>query len=261
MRLAWATDIHLNFLTPDEVAAFGKRVAALGADAFVVSGDIAEAPSLVDLIEACASAVGLPMHFVLGNHDYYSGTIDAVREAARAMDPSHAVWLPANEPVRLDSETVMVGADGWADGRLGDPMGTRVRLNDFIMIEDLLAPTYEELLSKLRALGDREALETERVLASALATDARRIVFVTHVPPFRRACWHQGAVSNDDWLPFFTCHAVGEVLSRVAQANPSRSFLVLCGHTHGEGTLEVSTNLHVRTGAADYGAPSVELLQ
>jgi len=259
--LAWATDIHLNFLEAEQVHAFGSEVASLDADHFVVSGDIAEAPSVVSQIEACARAARRPMYFVLGNHDFYSGAVESVREAARAMDPSLGIWLPSTKPVWLDDETVMVGADGWGDARLGDPWGTRVRLNDFLAIEDLLSPDYEELLLKLRAHGDAEAKTAERVLASALRTNARRVVFVTHVPPFRGACWHDGTVSNDEWLPFFTCEAVGRVLERTARKNLERDFLVLCGHTHSEGVLQVADNLEVRTGGAEYGAPRVELLQ
>ena len=261
MRLAWATDIHLNFLGAAQVAAFGAEVAALGADAFVVSGDIAEAPSLVRLIELCSEAAGLPMWFVLGNHDFYSGAVAPVRAAARAMDPERGVWLPAVDPLWLDTDTVLVGVDGWGDARLGDPWGTRVRLNDFLAIEDLHSPDYEELILKLRARGDEEARTAQRVLDAALATNAKRIVFATHVPPFRGACWHEGAVSNDEWLPFFTCDAVGKVLERVAGRHPDRDILVLCGHTHGAGELQVTDNLRVLTGAAEYGAPQVELVE
>lgn len=260
MRLAWATDIHLNFLSAEQIRTFGEEVANLEPDWFVVSGDIAEAPSLVSLIEACASAAGRPMCFVLGNHDFYSGAVEPVRARASAMEPTKGIWLPSVPPVRLDADTVMVGADGWGDARLGDPWGTRVRLNDFLAIEDLLSPDYQELLLKLRAHGDAEARTSERVLGEALATNARRIVFVTHVPPFRSACWHEGAVSNDEWLPFFTCDAVGKVLERTARQNPERDFLVLCGHTHSGGVLQVADNLEVRTGDAEYGAPRVELL-
>lgn len=260
VRIAWATDIHLNFLDAEQIDAFGEQVRALNADFFVVSGDIAEAPSVTKLIKACAQAAQQPMHFVLGNHDFYSGAVDPVRDEARGMDPQHGVWLPGVDPVRVDERTVMVGVDGWGDARLGDPWGTRIRLNDFIAIQDLLSPDYEELLLKLRARGDAEATTATRVLASALATDAKQIVFVTHVPPFRGACWHEGAISNDDWLPFFTCDAVGKVLERTAKQNPARDFLVLCGHTHGAGTLEVSNNLRVYTGGAEYGAPEVQLV-
>lgn len=40
-----------------------------------------------------------------------------------------------------------------------------------------------------------------------------------HVPPFREASWHQGRISDDDWLPHFTCKAVGDVLREAMVAH------------------------------------------
>jgi predicted MPP superfamily phosphohydrolase len=65
-------------------------------------------------------------------------------------------------------------------------------------------------------------------------------------------------VSDDDWLPYFTCRAVGDALLETMQARPDRDLTVLCGHTHGAGTVEVLPNLRVWTGGADYGAPTIE---
>ena len=59
-------------------------------------------------------------------------------------------------------------------------------------------------------------------------------------------------------MPFLSCKAVGEVLLDVAQAHPRCQFLVLCGHTHGGGEVQVQENLQVLTGSADYGHPKVE---
>ena len=83
-------------------------------------------------------------------------------------------------------------------------------------------------------------------------------IVLTHVPPFRESCWHQGRISDDDWLPYFTCRAVGDALLEIMQARPDRDLTVLCGHTHGEGQAEILPNLRVWTGGADYGKPRVE---
>jgi hypothetical protein len=94
-------------------------------------------------------------------------------------------------------------------------------------------------------------------LPEALARQ-RRVVALTHVPPFREACWHEGRLSNGNWLPHFTCTAAGDAMAVVRRAHPDRELLVLCGHTHGAGEAEVLPNLRVRTGGAVYGAPVVE---
>ena len=68
------------------------------------------------------------------------------------------------------------------------------------------------------------------------------------------------AISDDDWLPFFTCAAVGEVLRAAMSAHPDARMTVLCGHTHGAGVVDVLPNLRVITGGADYGAPALQEL-
>jgi hypothetical protein len=80
----------------------------------------------------------------------------------------------------------------------------------------------------------------------------------THVPPFKEACWHEGRISNDDWLPRFTCKAVGDLLREAALQRPDRRIDVLCGHTHGAGVAEILPNLIVRTGGAEYGRPELQ---
>jgi hypothetical protein len=84
------------------------------------------------------------------------------------------------------------------------------------------------------------------------------VLVPTHVPPFRESCWHEGRVSNDAWLPFFTCKAVGDVLSEAMRRCPDREMTVLCGHTHGAGEAEILPNLWVSTGRAVYGSPKVQ---
>jgi len=78
------------------------------------------------------------------------------------------------------------------------------------------------------------------------------------VPPWREACWHEGHISNDQWLPFFACDAVGQTVQRVMAAHPERRLTVLCGHTHGGGRADIAPNITCFTGAAEYGAPALQ---
>lgn len=84
------------------------------------------------------------------------------------------------------------------------------------------------------------------------------VIVATHVPPFRETCWHEGRISDDDWLPFFTCQAAGDALSEAMSAAPDRRMTVLCGHTHGGGEADVLPNLRVLTGGATYGRTEVQ---
>jgi hypothetical protein len=151
----------------------------------------------------------------------------------------------------------LVGVDGWADARLGDYVRSPVVLNDYLLIAELAGLGRAERQGRLHALGDAEAARLAELLAAALAR-FRRVIVATHVPPFKEACWHEGRISNDDWLPHFTCRAAGEVLRRAAADHPDRKIRVLCGHTHSSGTADILPNLRVVTGGAEYGEPRVQ---
>lgn len=95
------------------------------------------------------------------------------------------------------------------------------------------------------------------MLPDALAR-FQHVVVITHVPPFRESCWHEGKISGDDWLPFFSCKAVGDALVEAMKAAPDRMMTVLCGHTHGGGEAQILPNLRVLTGGARYGQPAIQ---
>jgi hypothetical protein len=228
-------------------------------DAVLITGDIAEGPTVEPLLSIVAVELKKPIYFVLGNHDFYRGSIRQVREAVTALSGRSPWlrWLPATGVVRLGRDVALVGVDGWADGRLGDFVRSPVMLNDYVLIADLAGLTKAALVSRLNDLGDAEAALLAPLLAEALSA-SRRVIVATHVPPFKEACWHEGKISNDDWLPHFTCRAVGQVLRQAALDHPDRKIRVLCGHTHGAGTAEILPNLKVVTGGAEYGEPRVQ---
>lgn len=274
MRLAWATDIHLDFLQDDAVRRFAAALAAAGADALIVSGDLSNAEQLEHHLRLLSQGVPGPLYFVLGNHDYYGSSIAAVRAAVEALcgRRPRLRWLPAQGVVALTDRTALVGCDGWADARLGAPERSPVVLNDFIHIEDLVAEVdplarvrpsvlvggdRRRLHAKLRQLGAAEAAALRPVLTDALAR-FEHVLVVTHVPPFAETCWHAGRLSDDHWLPYFTCAAVGDVLRELAAAAPDRRLTVVCGHTHGEGEAEILPNLRVLTGGAEYRHPALQ---
>jgi Icc protein len=267
-RIAWLTDVHLNFLDDQGRRRFAESVAGRSPDAVVISGDIAESPNVVGHLEEIAAIVGRPIYFVLGNHDYYRGSIlETRREIARMDDRSDLlVYLSTAGVVELTPTTALVGHDGWGDARLGDFYGSEVLLNDFFLIEELSRFSgalgvldRQPLEQALRALGDEAAEHFARVLPEAFQTH-RRVVAVTHVPPFREAAWHQGKYSDDDWLPFFAAKAVGDCLLDVMASRPDRELVVLCGHTHGGGQAQLRDNLQVLTGAAEYCEPAIQQL-
>jgi 3',5'-cyclic AMP phosphodiesterase CpdA len=256
-RLAWATDIHLNFVRGD-VRSFCEQLRSVSPDALVITGDISEAPTLLRHLGALDQALWMPTWIVLGNHDFYGGSFRDVRaEVTNFCRRSKRLrYLPGEGVVWLGGETAMVGHDGWADGRLGDFAHSQVALNDYFMIDDLAGLDAKQRLDKLHQLGDEAAAYFRRLLPQALDRYPNLIV-ATHVPPLREACFHEGKVADDEHLPHFACAAVGDVLVKVMRVRPEQRMLVLCGHCHSRGEARVLPNLLVKTGGATYGQPSL----
>jgi 3',5'-cyclic AMP phosphodiesterase CpdA len=256
-RLAWLTDLHLNFVQGD-LRGLREQLAGAGPEGVVITGDISETPTLARDLAALDRMLWMPAWLVLGNHDFYGGSIAAVRAqvASLCQGSTWLRYLPVEGVVPLGGGAGLVGHDGWADGRLGDYAGSRIVLNDFLVIDDLAGRSPQDRLARLHALGDEAAAYLRDVLPRALGR-YRDVVVATHVPPFREACWHEGRPSDDQHLPHFTCAAVGDVLAQVAAARPDRRILVLCGHTHERGVARMRPNLVVRTGGAIYGQPGI----
>lgn len=259
MRLAWLTDIHLNFVTDEQIDVLCESVNAGGAEAALIGGDIAEAHDLIGHLEGLDGRLGVPVHFVLGNHDFYRGRITDVREAARSVSARrpNLRWLPASGVVPLTPNTALVGHDGWADGRIGDYDASPLVLNDYRLIEDFAGLDRRERRVKLEELGDEAADHLRRVVPQALG-EFKRVIVLTHVPPFREACRHPGRFAWDDWLPHFTCRAMGDVLVQAADQFPDREITVLCGHVHSASDVSIRPNLRAVTGAAEYRRPIVQ---
>ena len=254
-RLAWLTDLHLDFIDSDaEIVSFCDQVAATNADAVLIGGDIGTAATIEHHLQLLEDSLRRPIYFVLGNHDFYGGYVADVRQrvADLCRRSTWLHWLPDAGLVELGDEGWLVGHDSWADGRLGNGSRSEFVLNDYFCIYDFRSMSRERWFARLHELGDEAAAFLRDILPRGFAR-RRRIVLLTHVPPFREAAWHLGGLSDDEALPHFTCKAVGDALLEVMRARPDCHLTVLCGHTHTPGVAQLLDNLLVRTGRAEYG--------
>jgi len=90
-KIAWLTDIHLNFLKPAARMQFYNRVAEADVDKILITGDIAEAKDVCEILDEFSQHVENSIYFVLGNHDYYFGSFANVRENSKL------IWLGTPE--------------------------------------------------------------------------------------------------------------------------------------------------------------------
>lgn len=259
-RLVWLSDVHLDAVKDDyTLRQLCKTICAARPDAILISGDIGTARTFRDYLKKITEETGLPVLFVLGNHDFYDGSIVMVRQDAERLthQRNDLKWLPAAGIVKITPKTCLIGHDGWADGRAGDYWQSRVNMRDFQYIREIPATSKERRLRVMKSLCEETNHYLRRVLPEALEK-YDHIIFVTHVPPFVGASWHRGKPSGPNFLPYYCAKSTGDLLLRYMKPNAHKTLTVLCGHTHGRGRFQPIPNVMVKTAGAEYGNPQIQ---
>jgi 3',5'-cyclic AMP phosphodiesterase CpdA len=284
-KIIWLSDIHVNLLPNYGAATLVEIIKKRSSDAIWISGDIAEADSVVDFLSIMESELKRPIYFVLGNHDYYLGSFNEVRSKIRKLcsKSERLCWLNDSGIVEVTKVIGLIGHDSWADGRFGDYKNSDLLLNDYFLIWDFnpfvkkgakgkqsfpggiknilshftSTQAKQSRLKKMQALAEEAVQHIEKHLSAALKK-YKQVFLLTHVPPFREACWHRGKISDDNGLPHFSCKAVGDALVRIMKQHPKRQLTVLCGHTHHQAEAQILDNLKVFAAQAEYGIPELQ---
>lgn len=147
--------------------------------------------------------------------------------------------------VLLDAgKTLLLGVDGWFDGRAGDP--------------DQMTKTAHER-RELRADLDTRLLAWR---LKELSPTPRRVIIATHVPPFATACLHMGDQTSGYKLGLYCNVGMGRMLSEYADEvrKLKVGITVLAGHTHNAASVRPRRNLRVLVQGAENGAPGVVLV-
>lgn len=259
-KIAWLTDIHLNFLPPDAVRDFLVSIRKDEPDCVLLTGDIAESDTLEKSLMQIEGFLNLPVYFVLGNHDFYRSSIAEVREVVRILcaKRKNLHYLTQEGVIELTPTTALVGHDGWGDGLEGDYEGSSVVLSDFLFIKELFATGKAGRRSVLEELGQQAADHLQTYLTRALDS-YRHVIVAVHVPPFTEASMRDdGENPREHVLPYYTCGAVGELLLDTMKSRVDNKVTVLCGHTHTSANAKVLPNLRVVAGGVKYGYPRVQ---
>ncbi len=259
MRIAWLSDIHLNFVPHQKIEEFSREVEKSGAEVALISGDISEAPYLRNHLNTLAEIIKFPIYFVLGNHDFYRSSIDRTLDLAKNISSNSAnlVWITAEDIVKLSDETVLLGHESWNDGRIGDFENSPYTPADFFMIEDFMGLKKDEKLKLMQSLAERAADHFKLNLPKACHA-AKNVILLTHVPPFRKACWYNGKISDDDHQPYFASKIAGDTIREIMREFPAHNLTIYCGHTHGGGEAQILHNIKVYTAQAEYEKPSIQ---
>lgn len=263
MTIAWFTDIHLDRCTPARVTTLCNEIRGIGANAAIVTGDISNSSRLVADLERLHDALQAPLNLVLGNHDHYGSSVGAVRDAVTDLAERcpDIRWLPPAGVVELPDGRHLVGVDGWADGRHGNPLTTPIVLNDDRLIAELAAqPDRLGRLAVRRVLADADARRLATLIDRAIAAGSQHLMVATHVPPFTECIPAASREADPSWYPVLICAATGEVLRAAATVNPEVEFDVLAGHSHLASRITPLPNLTVTVAEAHYGDPRIQLI-
>jgi len=267
MRLDWITDPHLDHLPHKEaLLKFVQQLHERDSDALLVTGDIAESRTIDECLGLISGAYQRPVYFVLGNHDYYGDWMERaherVRRVCRAVPDGILNWMPDAGVVMLSSRTALVGHGGMYDGQEGKP-GLEMAMTDFFMpggnldMVRALGFGSRHLFALLFELGQESAAHITKNVREAARRGARRVLILTHVPPFLEASYFRGRPSVPTHAPFYVNKGLGDALLELSSELPRVRLEVFAGHTHGAREHRVSDNLVVRVGHARYGRQPV----
>ena len=259
--IAHLTDVHMNFPTAITIGKFIKTcnnaIKEQNVDCFVLTGDISEAPHVVEHVRILRDFLEKPLYFVCGNHDFYNGSIEYVR--AQLTETYGDMYLTSctTTPNSLSDKVAIVGHDGWYDGVYANWHTSKLLMNDYHVIGELKPLYHMGLFNKIQDLAKEAAKHVTEQADKAIALGHKTIVIATHVPPFRENAVYNGKISDDDWMPHFSSGFMGQALLDLADKYPTIEFKTLCGHSHGRAEYHPKKNLECHTGIARYGEPNI----
>lgn len=270
INYAWLTDIHLDHMRSDQdIIALFERVKSTNCDGVILSGDISTAHSIVLHLGLVEKVLQRPIYFVLGNHDYYGGSIEEVRKQMKDLGKlsPYLKYLSNSTYYMLNSSTAIVGHDTWYDVINGEGPRSRFKLNDFRLIKEYCVRgsanpllnsdiLMKDIVEVSRNLSHEGVLHIQKGIKEAFRY-ARTVIVVSHVPPYAESHMYKGRVGSDEAQPWFTCKLLGDMLRDAVKAFPDRKIISLSGHSHG-GYRGVLHGVDVRVGGAEYGIPQIE---
>lgn len=267
MRLAWATDVHLDFITNPQrpfysiknMNVFCGLLSKQNPDAVLFTGDISLSNLLINHLDDIESHLQIPVYFVLGNHDFWGSNFNAVRKKVTSFcnQSQYMNYLSTMSYVMLNKDVALVGHDGWYDALNGDFRNSSFIMNDWSNIGDFAnvlsrqTINYDSLLMISRNQASIASYHISLNVKSVISEKSpSKIIIATHVPPFVE-CLN----SQTEYFPWYSSKLMGDTILQIAKNNPSVQFEILSGHCHKNYQGNILPNLLFKSGQAEYGNP------
>jgi predicted phosphohydrolase len=261
-RFILGSDLHLDHLSHEERKEFLGRVRKQCDNpnaVLLLTGDISSQKYLWEHIDELVQVSCGRVFYVLGNHDFWGGSFAQANTALQSHNHinSRAVFMDLVDRVQLEDDLCVIGDSGWYDGRNGLQGNPRFIMNDWFYItnyRDNHGLTERQFSARI---ADARAYLLDKKLRAACDAGNKRIIILTHVPPWVEACRYMGQPSDDYALPWFSSQIIADVIDQIAKEHFHVKFEVLCGHTHDHYVYRRDNNLNVYVSGAAYGAPYV----
>lgn len=258
MKLAWASDLHLDLAGSQAVRRFFRTLRETEYDALLVTGDLGNAKVITTYLEQiekhCAPR---PVYYVQGNHDYYFSSLRRVDEELRDFCDGRNVHLVASgDLIRLTKHCVLIGHRGWADGLTRNGHPSRLATEDYLRIADFRPRNSYQRAHLQGMLAGASKRYLAALLQRALAAYPHVIV-ATHVPPFPQTVRWNGSPCSEHYLPHYCNRPVGEMVHRLAGHWPDRTVTVLAGHSHCAAHAKIAANVTAQVASATMGKPRI----
>lgn len=235
LNLEWITDTHFNRYSNRDIDAFAHSIRGT-CDGVVISGDVSEGESFFKDLLNFQRGCGVPIYFVLGNHDFWGHNILERRQEVLEFTKKRRYFNYLTlSGVELVNGVSVVGHDG-----IYAPIDECVdysTCNDFLHIKDLTGKARIKNLIALNDLYRNEYLEKLKK-AGELSDN---IAFFTHMPPYLWAC--SGLNNHFVYNP-----VLGDCIKGYLSLNPSKNVQVYAGHTHKRFSWKEG-NLGVQVGS------------
>lgn len=184
MRVAYASDIHSEFMRRPRVALFDKH-----ADVIVLAGDIGVGAQAIGYAEAVADAYPRSvLVWVPGNHEFYGSDLDEqLNQFRRFAEGRNRIHFLENDAARVDGLRFL-GCTLWTDfSVMGEKAASDCKLWGWRRLAD-----GSNIRRRGRPLSCEDIVErfqtSHRWLEAELrSSDPATTVVVTHFPPCREA--------------------------------------------------------------------------